>query len=69
MRKPVTKREGEILRLLSKDLTAQELADQLCISLQTVKSHRKNLLRKMGVRTTAGLVRKGFESGILKVFV
>ncbi len=61
----ITPREHEILDLLSQDLTSRELAKSLYISFETVKSHRRNLLLKLGVKTTGGLVRKGFEMGLL----
>ena len=63
----LTNREREVLHLLSKDFTSRELAGSLYISFETVKSHRQNLLRKLGVKTTGGLVRKGFELGLLSI--
>ena len=50
----VTPREREILMLLAEDRTSKELAQQLHISLETVKSHRSSLIRKLGVKTTGG---------------
>ncbi|NND07308.1 MAG: helix-turn-helix transcriptional regulator [Saprospiraceae bacterium] len=67
MRTFLTPREREILLLLSQDLTSRELAESLYISFETVKSHRRNLLNKLGTKTTAGMVRKGFELGFLEV--
>ena len=67
MRNYLTPREREILHLLSQDLTSRELAGSLYISFETVKSHRHNLLRKLGVKTTGGLVRRGFELGLLQL--
>ena len=55
----------EVLRLISIEKTTLEIAQLLFISLDTVKSHRKRLFRKMRVRNSAGLVRKGFENQIL----
>ena len=61
---PYTRREREIVKLLSCGLSTEEIAEQLIISSQTVLTHRKNLLRKTGARNTAELVaesvRKGF---------
>lgn len=61
----LTEREIEILKLVAADFTSKELAEYLCISIETVKSHRKSLIRKMGVKTTGGLIGRGFQSGIL----
>lgn len=60
----ITKREKEVLQLIVEEKTAQEIADQLCISQHTVDSHRKNLLSKLGVRNTAGLVKYALRNGL-----
>lgn len=60
----ITKREKEVLQLIVQEKTAQEIADQLCISQHTVDSHRKNLLSKLGVRNTAGLVKYALRNGL-----
>lgn len=48
-------REKDTLIALSKGLTNKEIADKLCISPHTVISHRKNIVRKTGIKTIAGL--------------
>jgi len=58
-------REMEVLHLISDEFTINEIAKKLFISAETVKTHRRHLLKKMNVRNTAGLIRKSFESGIL----
>lgn len=63
----ITQREREILELLARDSTSKELASELFISYETVRSHRKNLIRKLGVKTTGGLIYRGFALGLLKV--
>lgn len=56
--KPVlTKREKEIMKLITAELTTSEIAESLHISEHTVNSHRKNLLSKLEVKNTAGLVK------------
>ncbi|MEM6317215.1 MAG: response regulator transcription factor [Bacteroidota bacterium] len=52
----LTKRELEILQLICKEYTSNEIANQLFLSSRTVEGHRKSLLSKTGVRNTAGLV-------------
>ena len=52
----LTEREIEVLTLICKQLTAQEIADKLFITKRTVEGHRTNLLMKTGVKNTAGLV-------------
>ncbi|HTF17805.1 MAG TPA: response regulator transcription factor [Chryseolinea sp.] len=60
----LTKRELEILRLLSKALTTSEIAEKLFLSPYTVDTHRKNLLSKLGLRNTPALVRYAIEHGL-----
>ena len=61
----VSRREKEVLDLIIKEHTTQEIADILFISLKTVESHRSNLLAKLNARNTAGLVRIAMENNIL----
>lgn len=63
----LTKRETEILVLISRELTTQEIADTLYLSLPTIETHRRNLMMKTNCKNMAGLVRKGFEIGILQI--
>ncbi|HYH56567.1 MAG TPA: response regulator transcription factor [Anseongella sp.] len=51
-----TARELEVLQLICRENTAGEIASKLFISVKTVNGHRDNLLRKAGVKNTAGLV-------------
>ena len=52
----LTEREKEVLELICKEFTAKEIGEKLFISFRTVEGHRKNLLSKLNVRNTAGLV-------------
>jgi DNA-binding NarL/FixJ family response regulator len=52
----LTIREIEVMNLICQELTAQEIACKLFISVRTVDGHRNNLLEKTGARNTAGLV-------------
>lgn len=63
----ITSREREILNLLSHEFSTKEIAKKLFISDYTVNTHRKNLMIKMRVKNTAGLIRKGFEYGFLNI--
>jgi len=44
-------------------MTNPEIADQLCLSTDTIKTHRKNMMRKLDVNNTAGLVKYALEHG------
>jgi len=60
--KSITKRECEILGLLTEGLTSTEIAEKLYISPRTVEKHRTNLLKKLDLRNTAALVRFAMEN-------
>ncbi len=57
----LTKREMEVLQLITDGQTTADIAKQLFVSASTVETHRKKLLRKLEVKNTAGLVRKAFQ--------
>ncbi len=62
----LTAREQEVLGLICKDFTSQEISEKLFISFHTVESHRANLMQKAGVKKTAGLVRWAVENDFIK---
>lgn len=61
----LTKREVEILSLIAKEFTNQQIADKLFISIRTVETHRMNLTQKLGVHNTAGLVKEAYRRGLI----
>ena len=61
----VTEREMEVLKLLAKEFTSKQIAEQLFISERTVETHRKNLMRKTGAHNAIGLVRYAYEKKLL----
>lgn len=61
----LTKREVEVLGLIARELSNQQIADQLFISVRTVESHRINLTQKLGVRNSAGLVKEALKRGLV----
>ncbi|HVX00991.1 MAG TPA: response regulator transcription factor [Candidatus Babeliaceae bacterium] len=62
----LTPREKEILQLIVQELTSQEIADKLFISLHTVESHRFSLFQKLDVKNMIGLVKVAIQMGIVK---
>lgn len=61
----ISRREKEVLKLICEEYTTPEIADKLCISLNTVESHRSNLLTKLNVRNLAGLVRVAINNRLI----
>jgi DNA-binding NarL/FixJ family response regulator len=52
----ISARELEIVRLIAEGFTNKEIGDRLFISTHTVMTHRKNIMNKLGINNTAGLV-------------
>lgn len=65
MKAKLTKREIEILKLIAMALSTKEIAEKLFISIKTVDSHRQNLLHKLNVKNTAGLVKAAYKMKLL----
>ena len=64
-RHSLTKRELEILQLISQALSNKEIGKTLYISDQTVSVHRKNIMRKLGVSNTAGLIKVAYDHSLI----
>ncbi|MDH3651408.1 MAG: helix-turn-helix transcriptional regulator [Saprospiraceae bacterium] len=62
-------REEQILWLIAQEQTSHEIGIMLHISMETARTHRKNLMQKLQARNAAGLIRRGFEVGVLQVDV
>lgn len=61
----LTKRELQVLKLLSEDHTSGEIAIKLNIAVSTVDTYRRNLIEKTGVRSSLGLIKYAFDNKIL----
>jgi two-component system nitrate/nitrite response regulator NarL len=53
----LTRREIEIVQLISKQYTNQQIADELHLSIYTIETHRKNIMQKLQLKTPAALIR------------
>ncbi|HVO68844.1 MAG TPA: LuxR C-terminal-related transcriptional regulator [Aggregatilineaceae bacterium] len=62
---PLSERELEILRLLGTELSGPEIADQLMISLSTVRTHTQNIYAKLGANNRRTAIRHAEELGLL----
>ncbi|MCD9016398.1 response regulator transcription factor [Parachryseolinea silvisoli] len=61
----LTEREKEILVLICRELTIREIGQKLSLSENTVRNHRVNMMDKIGVNNTVGLVKFAYEAGIV----
>lgn len=62
-----TRREEEVLELICRQMTSEEIGEKLFISVKTVNGHRNNLLQKTGSRNTAGLVIYAIKHGLAAI--
>jgi DNA-binding NarL/FixJ family response regulator len=58
-------RELEILQLIAREYTNEEIADKLCLAKRTVDNHRVNLMQRANAKNTAGLMGYAFRNGLL----
>jgi len=61
---PLSERELQVLRLLRGDLAGPEIANELVVSLNTVRTHTKNIYAKLGVTSRREAVRRAEELGL-----
>lgn len=61
----LSKREREVLCLIAEGMTNSAIAEKLFLSSHTVTTHRKNIMIKLGVKNTAGIVMYAVKSGIV----
>ncbi len=62
----LTHREKEILKMITAEYTTREIAEKLFISFRTAEHHRNNLIQKLDVKNTAGLVMVAIQLGLVK---
>ncbi len=61
----ISQREQEIIGMIAEGYTNGQIADRLCISSHTVGTHRKNIMQKLGVKNTAGIVLYAVKTNIV----
>lgn len=61
----ISDREGEIIKHIALGLSNKQIADKLCLSFHTVHTHRKNIMQKLKVNNTAGVVMFAVKNNLL----
>ncbi|MBI3237800.1 MAG: response regulator transcription factor [Flavobacteriia bacterium] len=61
----LSERELEIITLIAEGLTNNQIADQLFLSAHTINTHRKNIMAKLGVKNTAGIVMYAVKTNLV----
>jgi PAS domain S-box-containing protein len=62
---PLTPREREVLTLIARGLTSEQIADQLVVSGETIRTHARNALAALGARTRAHAVAIALQRGLI----
>jgi DNA-binding CsgD family transcriptional regulator len=64
----LTKREKEILTLIIQEKTSAEMAELFNLSIRTIETHRKNILRKTNSKTFIGIIKFAIKIGLIEDF-
>ena len=62
----LTMRELEVFHLVTAGHNSRDIALQLSLSVETIRSYRKSMMRKLGVKNVAGLIQVGIEAGLTR---
>lgn len=63
--KLLTDREREILKLIAREFTNKQIAEELFISERTVETHRKNIFKKTGTNSLVGLIKFAYANNLI----
>jgi two-component system NarL family response regulator len=64
MRKLLTAREREVLQLLAEGASSPEIGRRLFVATSTVETHRRNIMRKLGIHSVADLTKYAIREGL-----
>lgn len=64
---PLSRRELQVLKLIVDEYSNKEIADELFISIRTVETHKRNLIEKLEVKNTTGLVKYAIKHKIVQI--
>jgi two-component system NarL family response regulator len=64
---PLARREREVLRLIAEGVRSPVIAQQLNVSVATIEVHRRNIMRKLGLRTIAALTKHAIREGLVSL--
>ncbi|HYF02037.1 MAG TPA: response regulator transcription factor [Patescibacteria group bacterium] len=61
----LSKREVQIVKLIAQEMTSAQIANELFISESTVETHRRNIIQKLGVKSTVGIMKYAIQHGLV----
>lgn len=67
VRRELTKRESEVLKLVAQGYKNREIAKDLGLAVKTVDNHRVNIMNKLGLRNAAQLIRYAIQKGVVSI--
>ncbi len=62
----LTRREKDMLHMILDELTSQEMAEKMGLSLRTIENHRVSLMQKLDAKNMAGIVKRAFQLGLVE---
>jgi DNA-binding CsgD family transcriptional regulator len=65
---PLTARESQVLLLILNEFSSAQIADQLNLSIRTVETHRKNIVRKTASHNLISLIKYAIRAGLVEDF-
>ncbi len=63
--KTLTDREVEVLQMICNELSSKQIAKKLFLSVRTIETHRKNMIRKTGSKSLVALIKYAYRNGIV----
>lgn len=67
VKKLLTRREIEVLRMIAMEMTNEEIAKKLFVAKRTIDYHRQNLIHKLQVKNTVGLLKVAYQLDLIAV--
>ena len=61
----ISKKEGEVLQLMAEGVKTRDIAEKLGVSIKTVETHRRNIMKKLNIFSVAGLTKYAIQEGII----
>ena len=61
----LTKKEAEVLKFIAQEYSNQEIAERLNCGIRTIDTHKRNLIKKLGVKNVVGLVKYAIKMGVV----
>lgn len=61
----LTDREIQVIKLIAQEFSTKEISEELFVSVHTIESHRKNIMKKLGIKNTIGLVKYALKNKLI----